>query len=84
MLASTMLSTDLIAALAGSELLSWRRTSHYKWSWHAVPHRGVGLFLISTGPAFQRHPSPCSMTDGCNYSYALSVGNRAPAAHKIV
>lgn len=84
MLASMPLSTDLIVALSGCGLLSWRRTSHFQWSWHAVPHCVLGLFLISAGPALQRHPSPCSMTDCCNYSGTLSDGNCAPAAHKIV
>lgn len=49
-----------------------------------MPHCVVGLFLISPGSALQRHPSPCSMTDCCNYSRALSDGNCAPAAHKFV
>ena len=83
MLANTLLSIDLIAALAGCGLLSWRRTSHYQWSWHAVPYCAVGLFLICTAPALQRHPSPCSRTDCCNYSGTLSDGNCSPAAHKI-
>ncbi len=83
-LANTLHSIDLIAALADCGLLSSRRTSHYQWSWQAVPHCALGLFLISLGPALQRHPSPCSMTDCCNYSCILSDGNCAPAAHQIV
>lgn len=84
MLANTLLSIDLIATLAGCGLLCWRRTSHYQRSWHAVPHCAVGLFLISTGPALQRHRSPRSMTDCCNYSRRLSDGNWSPAGRKII
>lgn len=83
-LTNTLLGIDLIAALAGCGLLSWRRTSHYQRGWHTVAHCAVGLFLISTGPALQRHPSPRSTTDCCNYSGTLSDGNCAPAAHKII
>ena len=82
MLPNTLLSIDLIAALAGCGLLSQRRTSHYQRSWHTVPYCVVGLFLISTGPAPQRHLSLSSMQTAVITLHTLSDGNAVPAAHK--
>lgn len=55
---NTLLSIDLIAALAGCGLLSWRRASHYQMSWHAVPHCAMGLFKPPLVLPFRGFPVP--------------------------
>ena len=56
--ANTLLSIDLIAALAGCGLLSWRRASHYQRSWHTVPHCVTGLFKPPLVLPFRGIPFP--------------------------
>lgn len=48
-----------------------------------MPRCVAGLFLISTGPALQRHLCPCSTADCCNYSCMLTDRHNAAAAYKI-
>lgn len=48
---NTLLGIDLIAALAGSGLLSWRRTSHHQRSRYAELHCAVVFSLYSPDPS---------------------------------
>lgn len=83
MLTSSRLSTDLIAALAGCCLLSWRRTSHYQRSWHTVPYCVAGVvFNLCWSCPSEASLSPALWPTAVITLCTLSGGNHAPAAHK--
>ncbi len=80
-LANKLLSTDLIAALAGCGLLAGGEVLIIRGAGTRCSSVQPGFFLISIGLALQRPPSPRSVTRCCNYSRTLSDGSCAPAAH---